>query len=65
MKDIEQKIGTIFSKWQEGVCPGGQVVVRQGNDLIYKKNFGYASIEYRIPITDKTVFHVAVRSHIK
>ncbi|UCZ54948.1 serine hydrolase [Bacillus shivajii] len=59
MNKIEERIDAIFSKWQEGVCPGGQVAVRQKGELIYKKNFGYANIEHEIPVKDETVFHVA------
>ncbi len=59
MNNLEQKIDAIFSRWQAGVCPGGQVVVRKGGQLIYKRNFGYASLEHQIPVNDETVFHVA------
>ncbi|RXI96197.1 class A beta-lactamase-related serine hydrolase [Anaerobacillus alkaliphilus] len=59
MDNYEQKIDAIFSRWQEGLCPGGQVAVRKGGKLIYKKNFGYANLEHRIPVMDETVFHVA------
>lgn len=59
MNNLEQKIDAIFSRWQQGVCPGGQVVVRRGGELIYHKNFGYANLEHQIPIQDDTVFHVA------
>ncbi|MFE1626506.1 serine hydrolase domain-containing protein [Brevibacillus reuszeri] len=53
------KIDSIFSRWQEGVCPGGQVLVRKNGEIIYDKCFGYASLEHKLPITGETVFHVA------
>jgi CubicO group peptidase (beta-lactamase class C family) len=59
MNSIEQKIDSIFTRWQQGLCPGGQVAVRKGGKLIYNKNFGYANIEHSIPVKDDTVFHVA------
>ncbi|MDG5788572.1 serine hydrolase [Evansella sp. AB-P1] len=59
MGQLEQEIDAIFSKWQQGLCPGGQVAVRKNGKVIYKGNFGYANIEYRIPVKDETVFHVA------
>ncbi|WP_243355803.1 serine hydrolase domain-containing protein [Bacillus litorisediminis] len=59
MSYIEQKIDSIFAKWQQGVCPGGQVAVRKDGELLCFKNFGYANIEQGIPVKDETVFHVA------
>lgn len=59
MSNLEQKIEKIFSKWQEGICPGGQVVVRKQGYILYQNNFGYANIEQEVPVTDRTVFHVA------
>lgn len=59
MSNLEQKIDALFTKWQDGLCPGGQVAVRKRGKVIYYKNFGYANIEHRIPIKDETVFHVA------
>ena len=56
---MEKKIDALFSKWTQGLCPGGQVAVRQRGELIYHKSFGYADIERSIPITDDTIFHVA------
>ncbi|MFZ5352377.1 MAG: serine hydrolase domain-containing protein [Bacillota bacterium] len=56
---LKRKIDAVFSKWKQGVCPGGQVAVRQRGEIIYSSNFGYADIEHKIPVTDDTVFHVA------
>jgi CubicO group peptidase (beta-lactamase class C family) len=59
MNNIEERIDSIFSRWQQGLGPGGQVAIRKGGSLIYSKNFGYANLEHSIPVKDKTVFHVA------
>ncbi|WP_353892829.1 serine hydrolase domain-containing protein [Proteinivorax hydrogeniformans] len=59
MTSLEKKIDKIFSCWQKDLCPGGQVVVRKKDEIIYNKNFGYANLEHLIPIKDETVFHVA------
>lgn len=56
---IAAKIDDLFANWQQGVCPGGQVVVRKGGEIVYENCFGYASVEHRLPITGETVFHVA------
>ncbi len=54
-----QKIDALFGLWQQGLCPGGQILVRQKGKVIYEKCFGYANLEHQIPITGDTVFHVA------
>lgn len=56
---LETRIDNIFALWQRGLCPGGQVLVRQHGKVLYSKNFGYANLEHQIPVTSQTVFHVA------
>lgn len=56
---IAKQIDNLFSLWQEGICPGGQVLVRQKGEIIYDRTFGYADVEKRIPMTHDHVFHVA------
>ena len=56
---LETRIDSIFALWQQGLCPGGQVLVRQHGKVLYSKNFGYANLEHQIPVTSQTVFHVA------
>ncbi|ERJ13221.1 serine hydrolase domain-containing protein [Haloplasma contractile] len=58
-KCIEKRIDAIFSRWTEGVCPGGQIRVRKKGEIIYSKNFGFANLEHQVPVQDDTVFHVA------
>ena len=56
---IQTQIDNLFSLWQEGLCPGGQVLVRQKGEIIYDRTFGYADVEKRIPMTHDHVLHVA------
>lgn len=56
---VKQQIDSLFSLWQEGLCPGGQVLVRRKGELIYDRCFGYADAEKRVPMTHDHVFHVA------
>ena len=58
-KQQEQEIDSIFHRWQKGLCPGGQVLVRRKGEVIYDKSFGYANLEHKIPVGENTVFHVA------
>lgn len=55
----QQQIKDIFKLWQQGTCPGGQVLVRQGGQIVFEECFGYADLENQVPITPDTVFHAA------
>ena len=56
---MEQKIDALFSNWQQGLCPGGQVLVLQKGQVIFEKCYGYGNLETQSPITPDTIFHVA------
>lgn len=56
---MQKQIDSLFSLWQEGLCPGGQVLVRHKGEMIYDRCFGYADVEKAIPMTHDHVFHVA------
>ncbi|MBR4992042.1 MAG: serine hydrolase [Clostridia bacterium] len=57
--DHIQKIDALFDLWQQGLCPGGQVLVRHHGEVVYDRCFGYADVEKGIPMTHDHVFHVA------
>ena len=59
MQSITEKIDALFEPWQQGLCPGGQVLVRQRGETVYDRCFGYADEEIRIPMTRDQVLHVA------
>lgn len=53
------QIRQIFHHWSQGVCPGGQVLARQGGQTVFEECFGYADLENQVKITPETVFHAA------
>jgi CubicO group peptidase (beta-lactamase class C family) len=53
------RIDKLFEKWDKPDSPGAAVAVLQEGDVIFKKGYGSAQIEYEIPITSETIFHVA------
>ena len=57
--DVEQRIDAIFSAWDRADSPGAAVAVVRGGRLVFAKGYGSAQLEYRIPITPQTPFHVA------
>ncbi len=56
---LEAKVDALFSKWNTLDAPGAAVAVVKDGLVIYRKGFGSAQLEYGIPITPSTVFHVA------
>ncbi|MFP2996850.1 serine hydrolase domain-containing protein [Spongiivirga sp. MCCC 1A20706] len=53
------KIDALFEKYDSSETPGIAVSVVKDGSVIYQKGFGMANLEYGIPITENTKFHVA------
>ncbi|HEY6332995.1 MAG TPA: serine hydrolase domain-containing protein [Blastocatellia bacterium] len=56
---VEARVDQIFAQWNKPDSPGAALVVVKDGSVIYKKGYGIANLEYDIPITPSTVFHVA------
>ncbi len=54
-----RKIDQLLALFDRPDSPGAAVAVIQDGKTIYKKGFGSAQLEYEIPITPSTIFHVA------
>ena len=52
-------VDPLFAPWNAPGQPGAAVAVIKDNRVIFKKGYGIANLEYDIPITPSTVFHVA------
>lgn len=57
--DLVKQIDNIFAEWDKPDSPGCSLVITQDNEIVYQRGYGYAQLEYDIPITPDTVFHVA------
>ena len=57
--DIEKKIDHIFRYFNDIEKPGAAVAVVSEGEVIFKKGYGSAQLEYGIPVTPSTVFHIA------
>jgi CubicO group peptidase (beta-lactamase class C family) len=53
------KVDKLFEKWSSMDSPGAAVVIIKDGMVVYRRGFGSAQLEYSIPITPSTVFHVA------
>ncbi|WP_339225469.1 cyclic peptide export ABC transporter [Paenibacillus sp. FSL H8-0332] len=49
----------VRTKMKEGKIPGMTVVIVQGKEISYMKNFGYANIKSKAPVTPQTSFEIA------
>jgi len=57
--DIESKIDSIFKDYNDLNKPGASIAVVKNQEIVFKKGYGSANLEYEIPNTPSTVFHIA------
>lgn len=58
----EATIDSIFSEWNHPNTPGVAVAVMKNGEVIFKKGYGMANLEYDIPNTSASIFHIASES---
>ena len=54
-----KQIDSLFMDWNTPNHPGGSVGVMQGNQVIYSKAYGLASLEYLVPNQTGTRYNIA------
>lgn len=53
------KVDELFTPWDSKDTPGASVAVVREGKIIYKKGYGIANLEYDIPNSPSTIFHIA------
>src|SRR5690348_14785242 len=53
------RVDQLFAQFDKPGSPGAAVAVVKSGEIVYKHGYGLANLEYDIPITPATVFHVA------
>jgi CubicO group peptidase (beta-lactamase class C family) len=53
------RVNKLFETWDKPTSPGCALAVMQDGQIIYRRGYGMANLDYDIPITTTTVFHVA------
>ncbi|HMI51274.1 MAG TPA: serine hydrolase domain-containing protein [Candidatus Saccharimonadales bacterium] len=53
------KIDALFAKWDRPSTPGCTLSVLKGGQVIYKRAYGMANLDYGVVLTTDTPFHVA------
>lgn len=61
-EDLASKIDLICQHWNHNQTPGMAIAIVQDGDIIFKKGYGMANLEYNIPIQPSTIFHIASES---
>jgi len=56
---LTKKVDQLFTTWDKPESPGAAIAVIKDGAVVYKRGYGSANLEYNIPITPQTVFHVA------
>jgi CubicO group peptidase (beta-lactamase class C family) len=54
-----KQVDELFTVWDTDNTPGAAVAIVKNGVIIYKKGYGSANLEYDIPITPSTIFHIA------
>ena len=53
------RVDSLFAPWDRADSPGAAVAVLRNGVIVLERGYGSAQLEYQIPITPATVFHVA------
>ena len=53
-----KKIDSLFKKWDNNNSPGCALGIVKDGQLIYKRGYGMANLDYNIPISTKSVFDI-------
>jgi CubicO group peptidase (beta-lactamase class C family) len=56
---ISKKIDNLFAYWNKTSSPGCAIGIVRNDSLIYAKGYGMANLEYAVPISPATIFHMA------
>ena len=56
---LEVKVDQLFAEWNQSDSPGAALAVTKDSEIIYKRGYGTANLEYDIPITTTTIFDIA------
>ncbi|HVS90436.1 MAG TPA: serine hydrolase domain-containing protein [Mucilaginibacter sp.] len=57
--EMTKKIDSLFYCCARKTTPGYAIGIVRNDSLIYAKGYGMANLEYAIPITPQTIFHMA------
>ena len=59
MSSLTERVDALFSAWDKEDSPGCALGVMKEGTLLYARGYGMANLEYEVPITPASIFHVA------
>jgi CubicO group peptidase (beta-lactamase class C family) len=59
---LTTKVDKLFAQWDKPDSPGCALAIIQNGEIIYKRGYGMANLEYDIPISPNSVFDIASNS---
>ncbi|HEY5774388.1 MAG TPA: serine hydrolase domain-containing protein [Chitinophagaceae bacterium] len=58
---VIRKVDSVFNRYTT-TTPGCAVAIIKNQQIVFKKGYGMANLEYNVPITSSSVFHIASES---
>ena len=58
---VIRKIDSVFNRYTT-TTPGCAVAIVKNQEIVFKKGYGMANLEYNVPITPSSIFHIASES---
>lgn len=58
-ESVWHAVDEVFAEWDRWDSPGASLAVVRDSEIVYTRGYGNANLEYPIPITPSTIFHVA------
>jgi len=58
-RHLQSQIDSLFANKSRIHTPGAAIAIVKNGKIVYQKGYGYANLEYDIPNTPTTVFHIA------
>ena len=58
-QSTSEKIDALFARWNKPGSPGCALAVIKDGEVIFKRGYGIANLDYDIPISSRTVFNIA------
>ncbi|HKG08002.1 MAG TPA: serine hydrolase domain-containing protein, partial [Pedobacter sp.] len=56
---MAKKVDGLFAKWNNANKPGCVIGIVRNDSLIYARGYGLANMEYNVPNTPETIYHMA------
>jgi CubicO group peptidase (beta-lactamase class C family) len=54
-----EQIDELMAEWDNNNTPGAAIAVVEDGEISFKKGYGMSNLEYDIPITPSSIFHIA------